>query len=333
MTTSRPRRARRSNAGRASTISIAVVIGLAALLVLLSFMLMRTGVLSSSGLASAPRSNPTIAPIDTPRPPRVVALSPALAAIAVDLGFDPMIVGRHGWDIVLDPALPVCGDQSGIDYEALLATDPTHIYLQWGSREPPARLVSLADRRGWMVRTLDPLTLTDIARAARVMLADLDDQRSADPNGLTVAGRRLELFETFASGSGAHTTYPGTVLLLASVDPPAALGPGSFHHEMLLAIGGTPAVTNGTPWIEMDAEDLIALEPDAVAIFAASSPGAPGGAADETALIEPLRALRLRAVESGRVIVLDGPEVLLPSTRLMDLADRLRRRLDAMIPG
>ncbi|MEM1330570.1 MAG: hypothetical protein AAGG07_08420 [Planctomycetota bacterium] len=273
-------------------------------------------------MRSAPVASPAPSePEDVVPGPRVVTLSPALAAIAADLGFERFIVGRHGWDIVLDPSLPVCGDQSGVDYEALLAVSPTHIYIQWGARELPDRLATLADRRGWTVRALDPLALADITGAARAIT---DDLGPLDPEN-TTASARVEQFERFASGEGPKTGYQGRVLLLASADPPAALGPRSFHHEMLEAVGGVPALDRGSPWIELDREDLIAIDADAIVLFRATSPGSPAEEFTDAASA----FAGLRAHEQGRVAVLSGPEVLLPGTRLLDRSRELRETLDS----
>ena len=58
------------------------------------------------------------AAIDEPgseQPPRIVVLSPALGVMLTDLGLAGHVVGRHGWDTLLDQSLPVCGDQTGLD--------------------------------------------------------------------------------------------------------------------------------------------------------------------------------------------------------------------------
>jgi hypothetical protein len=132
----------------------------------------------------APGTQPTPA-ATTPQSsqPRVVVLSPALAITLKDLGLEHMIVGRHGYDLVLDKSLPVCGDQAGIDYEALIRAKPTHVVLQWGARPLPDRLTELATTYDWIVVNQELLTLSDV-RASTVELFDIlagpENQRSED---------------------------------------------------------------------------------------------------------------------------------------------------------
>src|SRR5688572_2242849 len=93
--------------------------------------------LAGLGVCACDRSAPAPGPATADRagPPRVVALSPGLAVTMRDLGLGDLLAGRHGFDAWSDPALPVCGDQSGLDYERLLAVRPTHILVQWGQRD------------------------------------------------------------------------------------------------------------------------------------------------------------------------------------------------------
>ena len=119
---------------------------------------------------------------------RIVALSPALAHMLVGLGLEDRIVGRHDWDLVLSKQVPAVGSQDGIDYEALLRTDPTDVLLEWGSRPLPTRLTTLADEHGWTIRNYGALlTLDDIATTlddlhfAYARADDKPDEASANP--------------------------------------------------------------------------------------------------------------------------------------------------------
>jgi hypothetical protein len=94
--------------------------------------------------------------------PRIVALRPALAIILRDLGLESHIVGRHAYDMVLPPSVPVCGNQTGIDYEALIGVQPTDVLLQWGRRELPGRLQTLAREHRWAVSDYELLALDDV---------------------------------------------------------------------------------------------------------------------------------------------------------------------------
>lgn len=254
---------------------------------------------------------------------RIVALSPAIAITLRDLGLAPRIVGRHGFDRSLPRSIPVCGDQSGIDYEALIRVDPTHVLLEWGSRPIPARLERLAEERGWEVRTFTLLSLDDIAACVE----DLERLFDAPAPEL-----RARLLAAWTARPGRFEAA-GRVLLLGAVEPPSVLGPGSFHHQILERVGGTPAVTEGNPFITLDAEDVVRLAPDAIILILPRSPeaaprlAAPGREELER-LIGRLARLDLRAVERGRLALIDDPLAHTPSTAMIDLADEMARLLE-----
>lgn len=263
-----------------------------------------------------------------PASPRIVALSPAAAVTLRDLGLAPSIVGRHAYDMVLDPGLPSCGDQLGLDFENLLRVQPTHIVIQWGKRELPARLTQLATERSWTITTYDPLTLADL-RADTQRLATL----FADAPGFdarTFAHVMAEFDRAFAKRS-LDLARAGKVLLLWSTSPPAALGPGSWHHQILIAIGGTPAITEGAASISLDQEDVLKVSPDAIVLVIprgrddqpASSEMLPMDAETRTKLLGPLAGHDLPAIRSNHVALIDDPLSHTPSTAMIHFADEL----------
>ncbi|HRQ73171.1 MAG TPA: hypothetical protein PLU35_09105 [Phycisphaerales bacterium] len=263
-------------------------------------------------------------PAEPTAAPRIVALSPAVAVTLRDLGLEDRIVGRHGWDLVLDRSLPVCGDQSGINYESLLAARPTHVILEWGTRDLPARLVQLAVTHAWSVHTVRLLTLADIraftADAAAEFVPD-------DPHAAEVVAS-LDRIPDGVDRSGA-----GRVLLLLSASPPAALGTGSYHHEILSLLGGMHALDRGQPYVTLNAEDVLRLAPDGIVLIAPRSPGTEetGEPAWEeiAASLGRLASLPIPAIERRRVAVIDDPLALIPSTAAVGFAERLRTILDA----
>lgn len=241
--------------------------------------------------------------------PRVVALSPALAVTLGDLGLTDTLVGRHGWDSISDQSLPVCGDQSGIDYERLLAVRPTHVYIQWGARPVPDRLSELGRRRGWTVRNIDLLTLDDVAGSVRTLAGDLA------PAGDERAARLLADIERAFDQRGPHR-FTGTVLVLASVNPAGAVGPGSFHHQIIERLGLRPALTEGGPWQTLDREDLVTIDPAAIVLIQPE-----GDAASPD--LGVLDGLPLRAIRDDRLLVITDPALNTPSSALVRFAEML----------
>ncbi len=249
---------------------------------------------------------------------RIVVISPALAAILVDLGLESNIVGRHGWDQVLDPALPICGDQSGLDYEALLRAQPTHVFTEWGSRELPAKLTNLAASEGWLVRDFRLLTLTDIDTTA-TELETLFPQASPSEGVMS--------FHALVTEPPPELVWGGRVLLLMSTSPITALGPGSAHHELLMRAGGVPAIEEGSPYMPLHAEDVLRLAPDAIVLI---QPGSMSGS--DTIGMEhdlgPILDLDIPAIKHERFAWVSEPLGLLPSTRLEKVAVWIGRTLE-----
>ncbi|MEO1130386.1 MAG: ABC transporter substrate-binding protein [Planctomycetota bacterium] len=237
--------------------------------------------------------------------PRLAVLSPAMTVILRDLGELEHVVGRHGFDLILQDAVPAVGNETGLDYEALLDVQPTHVVLQQNAREPPQRLQDLAAAQGWEVVTIPLLQLDDIPRATLRLSALVGgDEQSA---------RALveEMSRAFRVRPALQARL-GRTLALASTDPIGALGPGSFHWEMLASMGATPIPEEGSPYIRLGLEDVLELDPDALVIFAPGS---------DQEVLGALAHLDLRAEQ--RVLVIRDPLAHTPSTALIAIADQI----------
>lgn len=259
-----------------------------------------------------------------PRPdgaPRLAVLSPGIAVMLRDLGMAEAVVGRHAFDLVLPAEVPSCGDQNGLDYEALISVRPTHVLLQQDARGSPDRLRALAARFSWDVRVYPLLRLDDIALA----IADL-----RGIGGAPISSAADDLERRWAASIRRREEplgNAGRVLLLAAVNPFSALGPGSWHHQILERLGGTPAITEGAPYISMDAEDVLALAPDAIVLILPRAPDAPAAPEPSLDALKELLGrvgrLDIPAVRHGRVALIDDPLAHTPSTAMIGLADRL----------
>lgn len=255
-----------------------------------------------------------------PGEPRIVALSPALAVIARDAGLGDRIVGRHAWDLALDPSLPVVGTHDDPDLETLLRLRPTDLLIQETEARSPAALRRLAAEQGWTIRSFPLLTLDDVARACDEIAAAFGGPPGPDgPPGARL--RRAW------SDRGEPARAAGRVLLLAGVDPVGAMGPGSFHHQLIERMGAEPALRDGGPWQELDLEDVLRLAPDAILLFRPGAEPEPGpeGA---LAMLGGIAGLDVPAVRSGRVGVIRHPLGLLPASSLAEVADEVAQTLE-----
>lgn len=260
--------------------------------------------------------------------PRIVAFSPAVGVIVRDLGLAHRVVGRHDYDVVLDPGVPTVGHQEHVDYEALLRARPTHVFTQWGSRDLPATFVRLAGERGWVVLDVRLLSLDDVARGADEIAAALSpwvEPARAEPGARVLAAARRR-------GEGYASV--GRVLLLGAVQPAGALGPGSVHHELLVRLGGVPALADGAAWVELSPEDVLRLSPDAVVLLQPRAYGEPPGATDAAApALGVLAELETPAKRRGRFALIDHPLGLLPSTSMAEVCEELARVLEGWREG
>lgn len=324
--------------------------------------------LAGTVLHACDRADPATAteakPPATPRPqtppiastPRIVALSPAIALILRDLGLGHALVGRHGFDQFSDPALPICGDQTGIDYEALLRVQPTHVLIQWGQRELPPRLTELAAKHGWQIRHVHLLTLDDIRAAAASMAREFIAQPAPPNTGDSweshpLADQMNVAWAPRLNADGTPRIDPhrvGRVLMLYSINPPTVLGPGSFHDQLAERLGVHRAVMPGdhaaAPFMRLDAESVLKLAPDAIIVVAPRDPATGtalairGGSTTSDLLVGAaavpvlgrlgqldLPALR-HASSTGaqpRVAIVDDPLAAIPGSNMVRLADTL----------
>ncbi len=253
---------------------------------------------------------------------RIVSLSPAISIILRDLGRADEVVGRHAWEMVLDPALPVCGDQSGLDYERLISARPTHVLTQWGSRDLPARLATLAAEKDWIVEDFSILSLAEIRRAVERL--DVVGRGDGPVERSPRAAELLAAMDEAWSRGDTDLAPAGRVLLLISVSPASALGPGSWHHEILVSIGGVPAITQGAAYISLDREDLLRVAPDAVVLIMPRPTGAAAGSRDPSIARAMDSLVEMGIVPRSRIAVIDDPLALTPSTAMIGFARDLR---------
>ena len=280
-------------------------------------------------------------------PVRIVALAPALGVIVRDLGLEDRIVGRHAWDMALSETIPTVGTHDDPDLEAILRVGPTHILVQEMETRVPASLRRMADEHGWTVWGFPLLTLDDIALTADELSMRFDPPPARDrtnPDPTAYLSRRMpsaRLADAW-SDRGEPARAAGRVLLLAATDPPGAMGPGSFHHQLIERLGAEPALTDGGPWQELDHEDILRLAPDSIVLFrpvsAEAHDGVPPTPDETAAALGGIAALDVPAVRNGQIAWIDHPLGLLPASSLAEVADDVARafaswRRSAVVTG
>jgi len=285
--------------------------------------------------------------------PRVVALAPAIASNLRAAGLADFIVARHAFDAWSPGTLPIVGDQEGIDFEKLITVRPTHVFLQWGARPLPERLKALAREHSWTLVNYPLLTLEDTMDAADDMASRVREAaRSAAPAMLATPASaatpaamqapplRAQLDQLFKDEAltDAQRSVVGKVLILHTTSPPAAMGPGSYHDQIARRLNADLAITTGSPYMTLDAEDIAALNPALIILVQPREPAQPAASQSEVInRLGVLANLKVEAVQRARFALIDDPEALLPGAPLVEFARALAKHLHAravqIVPG
>jgi iron complex transport system substrate-binding protein len=264
---------------------------------------------------------PDAGPTDV-APPRIVSLSPAITASVVALGIGDHVVGRTPWCDSVGSSVPIVGDLNDFDAERLVRLNPTHLLVQPPRTGLDPALAQLAKGRGWVLFA-EPLDdVEDIRGVLRALPAVLG---GGDPVlRARLEGKAADLDATIlaalegAGGDGPATASP--VLLLFSVDPPRAFGPGSYLGDLLERLGGRNALdVQGYP--ELSMEDVVRLDPRTIVLVRTVDPSE----GDDP--LSALRALDVAAVRDDRLRVLVHPAALTPGPAVAELSRALARTL------
>ena len=274
---------------------------------------------------------------------RIAVFSPAIGVMLRDLGFEDSIVGRHAYDNALSTSIPVIGSHLDIDYELLITLEPTDMFFERNTIAIPDRLTELATEHSWTIWTYQLSTLDDIATTMDdlyLKLVGFPDQLidTKDPFDLPIdPSARLDIELPSArlaqswSPMGRSALSAGRMLVLAGVDPIGAMGPGSFHAQLIERMGISPAIVDGGMWQELDYEDLIKLAPDSIVVLNPKTPNSLDQIGEpEKMSWDQIRAkvgaiadLPIPASINHRIAIIEHPLGLLPSSSLSQIADEL----------
>ncbi len=244
--------------------------------------------------------------------------------MAIELGGESFIVGRHGADALLDPSLPVAGTHGEIDYEVLVRLDPTDVFLQQGADgEVPESLVTAAAEFGFRIHAFPLLTLADI----RASVTRIDDVIDPAEGLSTAAEEQLAAMDSAWRARPALAEVAGRTLILAWTDPPGVMGPGSFHYQVLESMGFTLVPAAGAPYIEWSAERVVREAPETLLLLL---PGA--DASDRGALLGPLAGGGMPAEMNDQIVIVTDPRCHLPGPYMVELAGRIAAAIEKWAP-
>lgn len=243
---------------------------------------------------------------DAPRP-RIVTYSPALTAIAFEMGLGEHVVGVTAFCELPDgQERPVVGDCQNVSTEKFVRVRPDVVFIQ----QDPATLGAvqrlLPDAK---IEYFSIEKLSDIAEAM---------ERIGHLAGRPELGRRhRRAFEDrLAAVRNRVAGLPRPkVYFLTGANPPAVAGRESFLHELIELAGGEDLSGQFARWSRISVEHILRDKPDVIVCQAYE---------DADRAREYLATLRgVPAVENGRVFVVTDRRWTIPSACMADLAEQL----------
>ncbi|MAE64482.1 MAG: hypothetical protein CMJ18_09450 [Phycisphaeraceae bacterium] len=260
---------------------------------------------------------------------RVVSYAPAITQMIVDLGAADSLVGVAEHDAAAPEGVPTVGSYYKVDTESLLATKPTHVFLMAGKEGVPKILQSLSISEGFkLVAYPNP---SNVIEMVRIFCDDreLDGKRDpSDPPSVSFVLERWHEGNDFSLGqfygmlSQINTLVDNTetrrpeVLMVIGLEPLTASGVDTVHNDVLtLMLGGRNAaryVKNPAP--VFDRELLLDWKPEVILLLQPNEP--PLGSIDKDPRLAVFRGLDIPAVRDGRIVLINDPLVMLPSTSL-----------------
>jgi len=248
-----------------------------------------------------------------PASPTVVSLTPAVTQMLIDMGKRDHLVGVSAVDDK-SLGLPACGRFNDPDVAKILSlgADVGVTESPRGDGQDVPDLLKIAADRGKFKLVVMPnsRSIEDVKRA----LTDSDfglgkamDDAGAAERARDLMSARLDLVHAAVDKQRAPR-----VLMLIDPATLGALGPGATHDEMLRFAGGRNAIADlNTSYARLQIEQVQKdIRPDVVLIFE------PGGAsiADNDPRLRVLKHLAVSAVTNNRIVVIDHPSAMLPST-------------------
>lgn len=259
--------------------------------------------------------------VDSP-PSRIVALVPSITDLILALGEDDRLVARTRYDT--DPrlaALPAVGGGLDPNIEAIIALRPDLVVVWPGADQP---LIGQLDAAGIAVYGAGSQSLEDQERHTRQIGRLLGVEARAD-------SLLAHLDSSFAALATALAGVPVvSALYIAWHDPPMTTGPGTFVDSIMSVAGGRNIFDDATSdWPQVNMEEIVSRDPDVLIL-----PVPVTGDSGAIAWVHQTPGWRdLRAVRTGRVLLVDSELFSRPGPRIIDAANQLAELLHPGVTG
>jgi len=189
---------------------------------------------------------------------RIVSLGPAVTQMILALDAGDELVGVSGYCKSLPRRLPVVGDATSVNVEALLALRPTLVVAHISPDRLPRRLRELARRKRLKLLCIHLESLDDIYANLRLLGRHLDRARQAEQ---LIERIRKQLQQISAKVSNKPRVK---VLFAANADHPLVAGSGTFIDQLIDIAGGRNVAESLTLWRSINKEVIIAMSPEVI---------------------------------------------------------------------
>ena len=253
---------------------------------------------------------------------RIIPLYAAFTDILMDIGQAESIVGRTKADAPkgLSPNIPVIGTHMRPNMELVLGLRP-HLALQMGGRSEAAESVAALRRHGIPTAFFQVRTFEDLFSVIERVGILTGGETAA--TGLAVSLRsRLESLRQTVAASG---TIPS---IFFEVRYPNLLGagPDSIVTDIIRFAGGRNVLADGHTFrngrvARLSEEELLRLDPDVYCLQFGPMNKNPVPLQDRP------HFTGLRAVKTGRILLVDEHMFSRPGPRAVDAAEKLARFL------
>ncbi len=227
---------------------------------------------------------------------RIVSLSPSITATLIDMGLSDHLVGCSAFCEKIGTPLPVVGDLYSIDYERLLRLQPTHVFLQQQTGGIDSHIEELARDNAFLQRSWELNTIADIMNLSSdlTLLLDVDQTKIS-----------------FALEKSVISDEP-TLLMTNGTDQNVGLcfGNNTYLDDIWSAMGGVNALKRDG-WQMLSLEDIARLAPSRILIVSDV----------QSTSIGPVKSLGIPVIQFVH------KDVLVPSTRIVQVAQSLQERL------
>lgn len=260
-------------------------------------------------------------------PLRIVSAAPVVTEICFALGVGDAVVGRTRY-CTYPPAaeaIPSIGSLTDANIELLLSLHPDLILISGTSQDMTDRFRAAELR----FESIPDETLDDIFAGIRRVGELVGRPRTAE---LLASSIQRELEE---AARESPTRRPQRVLLLTGTlsdppQPPFVAGPGSFYDDLIRMAGHENVVKERSAFGPLSFEAILEADPDVIVELDPDGAARPEG--DKSARHAWREFDALRAVRSGRVRELRGPEHFLPGPRIVFVARALWRAIAQETP-